>query len=412
MSSSKKSVIVAVGDELLAGVIVNSNAAFIGELLQAAGYPVVWSMVVGDEEKDIVDAVARAARDADVVIVSGGLGPTQDDKTRDAIARLLGTELVRDESIVEDIRARFRAWGREMPESNAQQADIPAGAMAILNPWGTAPGIRAELDSAVIYAIPGVPGEAKRMLEEQIISELGGGATIRARMLKCVGMSESGLADLFGDLATAANPRMAYLPGGGEIRLRFVATGADEPECLLLLDEAEKTVRERVGDILYGVDEETLEFVVGRMLKEKGLKVATAESCTAGALAARIANIPGSSDYLVGGVVTYASEAKASELGVPAELIEEHGAVSDAVTRAMALGAKERLSADVAVSVTCAAGPEPQDGAQPGTIFLGVAGPGDTVEVRGVTVPGDRAQVLNFATTFALSFLRSHLLQS
>jgi competence/damage-inducible protein CinA-like protein len=406
----KRSVIVAVGDELLAGVIVNSNAAMIGELMQAAGYPVVWSMVVGDEEGDIVDAVARAARDADVVIVSGGLGPTQDDKTRQAIARLLGSELIRDESIVEDIRARFRAWGREMPESNAQQADIPAGATVIINPWGTAPGIRAELDGALIFAIPGVPGEAKRMIEEQILPELGGGATIRARMLKCVGMSESGLADLLGDIAVAANPRMAFLPGGGEIRLRFVATAGDEAECVSLLDEAEKIVRERVGEILYGVDEETLEFVIGRMLKERGLTVGTAESCTAGALAARIANIPGSSDYLVGGIVTYASEAKTSQLGVPAELISEHGAVSEPVTRAMALGAKERLGAGVAVSVTCAAGPEPQDGAKPGTIFLGVAGPGDTVDVRGVTVPGDRAQVVNFATTFALSFLRAHLL--
>ena len=407
----KKSVIVAVGDELLAGVIVNSNAAMIGELMQAVGYPVVWSMVVGDETDDIVDAVARAAREADVVIVSGGLGPTQDDKTRQAVARLLDSELVRDESIVEDIRARFRAWGREMPESNAQQADIPAAAKAIANPWGTAPGIRAEVDGALIFAIPGVPGEARRMLEEQILPELGRGATIRARMLKCVGMSESGLADLLGDIAVAVNPRMAFLPGGGEIRLRFVATASDEAECLHLLDEAEKIVRERVRDILYGVDEETLELVVGRMLKERRLNVVTAESCTAGALAARFANIPGSSDYLLGGIVTYASEAKTSELGVPPGLIEQHGAVSEEVTRAMALGAKERLGADIAVSVTCAAGPDSQDGAKPGTIFLGVAGPGDAVDVRGVTVPGDRAQVLSFATTFALSFLRAHLRQ-
>ncbi|MEX0875564.1 MAG: competence/damage-inducible protein A [Actinomycetota bacterium] len=408
----KKAVIVAVGDELLAGVIVNSNAAMIGELLQAVGYPVIWSIVVGDEEDDIVDAIRRGVRDADAVIVSGGLGPTQDDKTREAIARLLGTDLVRDVSIVEDIRARFQAWGRDMPESNAKQADIPRGARVIPNPWGTAPGIRAEVEGTPVFAIPGVPGEARRMLDEQILPELGGGATIRARMLKCVGMSESGLADLFGDLAAAANPRMAYLPGGGEIRLRFVATGVDEADCARMLDEVERVVRERVGDILYGVDEESLELVVGRMLRERGLTVATAESCTAGALAARIANIPGSSEYLIGGVVTYASEAKTKELGVPAELIEEHGAVSEPVTRAMATGGRERLGADIVVSVTCAAGPESQDGAKPGTMFLGVAGPGATVEVRGVTVPGDRAQVINFATTFALSFLRSHLLQA
>jgi nicotinamide-nucleotide amidase len=384
----------------------------IGETLLTVGVPVVWSICVGDEEDDIAGAISRATKDAEVVIVTGGLGPTQDDKSREAIARLLGTELVRDESIVDDIRARFRSFGRQMPPSNAKQADIPKGAKLIPNPWGTAPGIRAELDGSVIYAIPGVPGEAKRMLTEQIVPELGGGMTIRARQLKCVGLPESELADRFHDLATAANPRMAFLPGGGEIRLRFVATGADEAECEGLLDEAERVVRSRIGDFVYGIDTDTLEQVVGAMLKERGLTVATAESCTAGGLAARIAGIPGSSDYLIGGVVTYASEAKTSELGVPAELISKHGAVSEEVTRAMATGAKQRLGSDIAISVTCAAGPDGQDGAKVGTMFLGIAGPGEGVEVRSVTVPGDRAQVLNFAATFALSFLRSHLLQA
>jgi nicotinamide-nucleotide amidase len=404
-----RSVLVCVGDELLAGVIVNTNAAMIGELMQSVGAPVAWSVCVADDEDAIVDAIKRGAEDADVVIVTGGLGPTQDDLTREAIGRLLGTDLVRDESIVEEIRARFRTFGREMPASNAKQADIPRGARAIVNPWGTAPGIRAELDGAIVYAIPGVPGEARRMLEERIIPELGGGATIRARQLRCVGLPESELADRFHDLATAENPKMAFLPGGGEIRLRFVATAADESGCERLLDEAERTVRERAGEFVYGVDTDTLEEVVGKLLAVRGLTIATAESCTAGKLAARIANVPGASAYLVGGVVAYTVEVKVSELGIDPGLISRYGAVSEEVTRAMATGAKERFGSDVAVAITCAAGPESQDGAEPGQMYLALAGLDGAVDSRGVRVPGDRAQVRDFATTFALSLLRNHL---
>lgn len=404
-----RSVLVCVGDELLAGVIVNTNAAMIGELMQSIGVPVAWSVCVGDVEDEIVDVIRRAVSDADVVIVTGGLGPTQDDLTREAIARMLGTGLERDDDIVEDIRARFRAFGRDMPESNAKQADIPVGARAIPNPWGTAPGIRAELDGAVVYAIPGVPGEARRMLEERIVPELGGGATIRARLLKCVGLPESELADRFHDLATADNPKMAFLPGGGEIRLRFVATGRDEAECERLLDDAERIVRERVGEFVYCVDTDTLEQVVGDLLVSRGLTVATAESCTAGMLASRIASVAGASRYLVGGVVAYSSEIKTAELDVGPDVIARSGAVSEEVTREMAAGAKKRFGSDVALAITCAAGPDPQDGAEPGQMFLGLAGAGGSVDVRSVRVPGDRAQVRQFATTFALSMLRNHL---
>ncbi len=404
------SVLVCVGDELLAGVIVNTNASMIGELMQAAGAPIAWAISVPDVEESIVDAIRRAAADADIVIVTGGLGPTQDDLSREAIAKVLGTELERDESIVDDIRIRFKAFGREMPASNAKQADIPRGAKAIPNPWGTAPGIRAELDGAVIYAIPGVPGEARRMIEDQILPEVGGGATIRARLIRCVGLPESELADRLADLATADNPKMAYLPGGGEIRLRFVAHATSEEECLRLLDDAERIVRERLGAAVYGTDVDTLEAVVGEMLSKRGLKVATAESCTAGGLAARIANIPGSSDYFVGGIVAYTKDLKISELGVAPDVLERHGAVSEEVARAMAVGAKGRLGADIALAVTCAAGPEPHDGAEPGTMVLGIAGLGETVEARTVRVPGDRDQVRAFAVTFSLSMLRTHLL--
>ncbi|MGH2759086.1 MAG: competence/damage-inducible protein A [Actinomycetota bacterium] len=404
------SVLVCVGDEILAGVIVNTNAAMIGEIMQAAGAPVVWSISVPDVEESIVDAIRRATADADVVIVTGGLGPTQDDLTREAIGKLLDAELERDEAILEDIRGRFKAFGREMPASNAKQADIPAGARAIPNPWGTAPGIRAELDGAVIYAIPGVPGEARRMIEDRILPEVGGGRAIRARLVRCVGLPESELADRLADLASADNPKMAFLPGGGEIRLRFVAHASEEEECVRLLDEAEGTVRERLGAFVYGTDVDTLEAVVGRMLAQRHLKLVTAESCTAGALAARISSIPGSSEYFLGGIVSYTKDVKIAELGVPPETLERHGAVSEEVARAMAVGAKGRFGADIALSVTCAAGPEPHDGAEPGTLVLGIAGLGETIDARRIRVPGDRDQVRAFAVTFSLSMLRSHLL--
>jgi nicotinamide-nucleotide amidase len=409
-----RSVLVCVGDELLAGVTVNTNAAMIGEMLIAAGLPVAWSMCVADEEDEIVEVLRRAASDAKVVIVTGGLGPTQDDKTREALARLLGTELERDQSVVDDIRERFKAFGRTMPEANAKQADIPVGATRIPNPWGTAPGIRADYNGSILYAIPGVPGEARHMLEEQILPELaaaGGAAIIRARELRCVGIAESALADHFPDIAVADNPRMAFLPGGGEIKLRFVARGATPEECIDVLDEAERVVRERCAEFVYGVDKDSLEAVAGKLLADRGLTVATAESCTAGGLAARISNIPGSSGYFLGGIVAYTAEMKEQLLDVSHDVIEQHGLVSEEVARAMAVGAKERLGSDYALSITCAAGPEPHDGAEPGTMCLGFAGPDSLVDARCIRVPGDRDQVRAFAATFALNLLRMHLLE-
>jgi nicotinamide-nucleotide amidase len=408
-----KSVLVCVGDELLAGVTVNTNAAMIGEMLLAAGLPVEWSVCVSDELDEIVRFLEMAVRDAKIVIVTGGLGPTQDDKTRDALAQLLGTELERDESVVEDIRQRFQAFGRTMPEANAKQGDIPRGGSKILNPYGTAPGIRVGYEGAVLYAIPGVPGEARRMLSEQILPELaatGTAAIIRARELRCVGVPESELADRLADLATAVNPRMAFLPGGGEIKLRFVARGESPEECIAELDRVEAVVRDRLGTVVYGVDLHTLETVVGEELAHRGLTVGTAESCTGGGLASRITAIPGSSKFFAGGIVAYTAEMKTSLLDVPPFTIEEEGLVSEEVARAMAAGAQRQIGCDYALAITCAAGPEPHDGAEPGTMCLGMATPGGGLESRKLRVPGDRDQVRAFAATFALAMLRTHLL--
>lgn len=410
-----RAVVIGVGDELLSGLVVNTNAAMIGEQLLGIGVPVAWSACIGDDEDAIVGLIRRAASDADVVVVTGGLGPTHDDRTREAIARLLGTDLVRDERIVDSIRERFRAFGREMHESNARQADIPAGATAIENPYGTAPGIRAEIDGSVVFAVPGVPGEARRMLAERIVPELGGRSAtsvIRSVEVRCVGIPESDLAGVFADLTTMDNPAMAFLPGGGEVRLRFVATALTDDDAIAMLVKAEATVRERVGVAAYGTGDDTLESVVAGMLTERRLTVGTAESCTAGLVAGRLGSVVGASAWLRGGLVTYQTDLKTSALGVRADVIDRHGPVSEEVAREMALGAREKLGCDVAVSVTCAAGPDPQDGAPPGRTFLACAGPGETIQVVGLTLPGDREQIRQFATTFAIDLLRRTLLQS
>lgn len=411
--SSSAAAIVGVGDELLGGVVINTNAAFIGQRLLDAGIPVVRSVCVGDDEDAIVAVLQNVVELADVVIVTGGLGPTQDDLTREALARLLDVRLVRHDSLVDAIRQRFAAFGRAMPESNAKQADVPAGAAPIPNPWGTAPGIRAEMGSAVLYAIPGVPAEARRMLDEQILPELAERlrvGTIRTRELRCIGIAESELADRLHDLATADRPRMAFLPGGGEVRLRFVATGADPRECAELLEVAERTVRDRLGVAVYGHDDQTLEAVVGLLLAGAGLTVATAESCTAGLLTARIASVPGASSYLRGGIVAYQDDVKARSLGISPALVETVGAVSGEVALEMARGARIAFEADVALAVTCAAGPEPQGNAAVGTTVIALAGLGNTEVVRELRLPGDREQVRQFAATFSLNLLRLHLL--
>lgn len=413
MSVSARAAVVGVGDELLAGIVVNTNAALIGLRLQGIGVPVAFTMCVGDDEDDIVAKLRYAIEQADVVVVTGGLGPTQDDRTREALARLMDAPLVRDEMALEAIRSRFTALGRTMAESNAKQADHPTGSTLVPNPFGTAPGIRTEIAGAVVYCLPGVPREAERMLDERVLPELvqrfEGVAVIRSRELRCVGIAESELADRLGDLADAEEPRMAFLPGGGEVRLRFVATGPAVEVCDQLLAGAEATVRERLGSAVFGVDAETLESVVGGLLVQRNLTIATAESCTAGLVSARLASVPGASAYLRGALVTYQDDVKARSLGIAPALIDAAGPVSGEVALEMARGVGVSLDADVGLAVTCSAGPTPQ-GAPIGATFIAIATEGAGPLVREVRIPGDRQQVRQFAATFALNLVRLYLL--
>lgn len=402
--------VLAIGTELLLGQIVNSNATRIGERLADAGLDHFQQTVVGDNEARIAAAITDACSRADALIITGGLGPTKDDLTREAMAEAAGVDMIFDADQEDQLRERWTRSGRVMPESNLQQAERPKGCVLIENPKGTAPGIRCEIDDTWVFALPGVPAEMIPMLENSVIPFLRGDddATVVSRLLRTWGESESAIGERLGDLYDAStNPTIAFLASGGEIKIRITAKAASRDEATALIAPVEATVRDRLGKRIFGVDDDTVEVVVLRMLEERGWTMGTAESATGGLVAGRITSVPGASRVFLGSVVSYATEVKESLLGVSADLVAEHGVVSEPVAVAMAEGARERLGADVVVSVTGSAGPDPQD--RPvGTVVVSVVTP-EGSRVRTLTLPGDRERVRTFASTAALQLLRMSL---
>ena len=402
--------ILAIGTELLLGQIVNSNATRIGERLADAGLDHYQQTVVGDNEARIVDAIEAACARADALIITGGLGPTKDDLTREALTRAAGVEMVFDAVLAERLRERWTSSGRVMPESNLQQAERPLGSELITNPKGTAPGIRMQIAGTWVFVLPGVPAEMIPMLENSVIPFLGGGddSAVVSRLLRTWGESESAIGERLGDLYDAStNPTIAFLASGGEIKIRITAKAATRDEATVLIAPVEATVRERLGKRIFGVDDDTVEVVVLRMLEERGWTLGTAESVTGGLVAGRITSVPGASRVFRGSIVSYATEVKESVLEVAPDLIAQHGVVSEPVAVAMAEGARSRLSADVVVAVTGSAGPDPQE--RPvGTVVVSVVTP-EASQVRTLTLPGDRERVRTFASTAALQLLRMSL---
>ena len=402
--------ILAIGTELLLGQIVNSNATRIGERLAEAGLDHFQQTVVGDNEARIAAAIDAACSRADALIITGGLGPTKDDLTREAIARAAGVELVFDHDAADRLRERWTSSGRIMPESNLQQADRPLGSELIANPKGTAPGIRMQVAGTWVFALPGVPAEMIPMLENSVIPFLtdGGDAAVVSRLLRTWGESESAIGERLGDLYEASsNPTIAFLASGGEIKIRITAKARTRDEASVLISPIEATIRDRLGKRIFGVDDDTVEVVVLRILEERGWTLGTAESVTGGLIAGRITSVPGASRVFRGSVVSYSTDVKELLLGVPAEMVGEHGVVSEPVAVAMAEGARGRLDADVVVSVTGSAGPDPQD--RPvGTVVVSVVTP-DGSQVHTLTLPGDRERVRTFASTAALQLLRMSL---
>ncbi|MEN8234489.1 MAG: competence/damage-inducible protein A [Actinomycetota bacterium] len=402
--------ILAIGTELLLGQIVNSNASRIAERLAEAGLDHYQQTVVGDNEERVAAAITAACARSDAVIITGGLGPTKDDLTREAIARAAGVGLVFDEVQADRLRERWRQRGWDMPESNLQQAEHPEGCTLIENPKGTAPGIRCEVDGSWVFALPGVPAEMVPMLERDVIPFLRGSedSVVVSRLLRTWGEAESAIGERLGDLYDAStNPTIAFLASGGEIKIRITAKAATEEEAATLIAPMEAAVRDRLGKRIFGADDDTVEVVILRMLEERGWTFATAESVTGGLVSGRVTSVPGSSRVFRGSVVAYATDLKEPTLGVDPEIIESEGVVSEPVAVAMAEGGRERLGADVVVSTTGSAGPDPLE--RPvGTVVIAVATP-DGTRVRTLSMPGDRERVRTFATTAALHLTRMSL---
>jgi len=399
--------VLAIGDELLLGDIVNSNAAWLGEALAGVGVAVVHSAMVGDDVSRLATALRRAVQDADVVVLTGGLGPTSDDVTRDALAQVAAVPLERRPELEQELRDRFASYGFAMPAQVFRQADVPRGARALYNPVGSAPGLRLELDGRLVVALPGPPHEMRAVAQAHLLPELASRtrAVLTTRTLRCAGTGESSVAELVeATVQLPAGVALAYLAGGGIVRVRFTTAG--DPAVLEPLVEA---CAAALGDDVFGQDDQTLPGVVGRLLAARGQTVATAESLTGGLLGAALSELPGSSATYRGGLVVYATDAKASVAGVSEEILGAYGAVSEQTATALAEGARTRLGADWAISTTGVAGPQEQEGKSVGTIHLAVAGPSGG-RVRSLQVPGDRERVRVLAVTAGLDLLRRCLL--
>ncbi|HZM40740.1 MAG TPA: competence/damage-inducible protein A [Acidimicrobiales bacterium] len=411
--------IVAVGTELLLGQIVDTNSAWLGEQLALAGIDVTHEQTVGDNLDRIVNALELALGRADAVIVCGGLGPTQDDITRDAIAKVMGAALVPDDDVADRILERFAARGRRMPANNMRQALVPEGAVAIADPQpGTAPGLICPVGDKVIYAVPGVPYELQEIISGAVLPDLarraGSVAVIRSRTLRTWGDSESGLAEKLADHMLALDsagpgaPTLAFLASGIEgLKVRITVKADSEDAAARLIAGEDEIVRSLIGDIVFGVDDETMEHAVASLLLARGLTLAVAESLTGGLVASRLVNVSGASEWFRGGVVSYASDVKYSLLDVP-----EGPVVSAAAAAAMATGVAAKLGADVGLAVTGVAGPDSQEGHPPGTVFMAVALPDQQPITVEAGLPGDRARVRQFACISLLDLLRRTLSRS
>ncbi len=404
--------IIAVGTELLLGQIIDSNSSWMGEQLALAGIDSHYQTKVGDNQARIVDSIRLALQRSDAVILCGGLGPTQDDITRESIAEVMGVPLRRDHSMGEHIRHLFERRGRRFAENNLRQAELPQGAAFIEQMPGTAPGLVCPIGNQVIYAVPGVPHEMREMVTGTILPDLqrrmGVTAVIRSRILRTWGESESGLAEMLQTrieaLDAAGNPTLAFQASGIEgLKIRLTAKAETEQDALALIDAEERKVRAIVGDAVFGVDDTNMEAAVLALLRERGLSLATAESVTGGLLAARLSEVPGGEEVFRGGITVPVPQHIFSALG-----IAEGPVISGDCAKAMALAARDKLHADVGVAVTGVAGPDELEGHPPGLVFLAVAFD-DHLEAQQVRLPGDRRRIRQFGVISVLNLLRLRL---
>lgn len=407
-----KAEIVAIGTEILFGQIVDTNSAWIATHLPALGIDLYYISTVGDNKGRLAETLRRAWDRSDLVITTGGLGPTEDDLTREAIAEMLGETMTLQPDLEATLRERFRRRGGVMPERNLKQATLIASSQAIPNPRGSAPGWWVERDGHIIVSMPGVRNEMYFMWEDQVeprLRERSDGTIILSRSIKTSGLGEALVDEMLSSLLSSTNPTIGVYAKTDGIHLRLSAKAAKRQDAEALLNDLEAKVRDILKDIIWGTDNDTPETIVGAILKLRSLTVATMESCTGGLLSSTITDVSGSSAYFKGGVISYTNEVKIAS-GVPPATIEQFGAVSGETAMAMAAAVRQRLGADIGLSVTGVAGPEPAEGKPPGTVFIGLATAQDQrVTNSGIYLP-NRADIKNRATVYALLFLRRHLL--
>ncbi len=401
---------ISIGDELLLGQTVNTNASYIGEKLAEIGVQLKWVTTVGDDEKDIEDAFTLAWARTDFVLVTGGLGPTHDDITKTVVARFFDSKLVLDEDHLRKMKALFERYGIPMAKINETQALVPDKCVVIENARGTAPGMLFEEKNKAFIVMPGVPAEMKGMMEKTILpylKEISGGRVIKYKVLRTTGVPESTLFERITNLKEIEQfVKVAFLPKYTGVDIRLTVHETNEKRADEKLAEAEKLMREKISDCVYAEEDTSLEEAVGRLLRKKKLKIAVAESCTGGIIAGKITDIAGSSDYFERGVVTYSNRAKIELLGVPEELLEKYGAVSEDVARAMAEGAKKNSGSDIGLSVTGIAGPDGGTKEKPvGTVYVAISYAGETI-VKKLFFPGERNIVRERTANAALNLVR------
>ncbi len=408
--------IIAVGSELLTPEKTDSNSLWLTEKLNEAGVEVMLKTIVGDDEARLEETIRDAVKRSDIVITTGGLGPTEDDVTRQVSGRAVGRELVYHDELEADLRERFRRWGREMPEINKRQAYVIEGAEILPNPNGSAVGMKLEIDGKLFVVLPGPPRELKPMYENFVASrvrEMAGEVYAKRRILRVSGMGESAVDEVIAPIYKAfENVQTSILFSKSEIEVHLAAKASSEKEVLGILDKLAGKIADALGMAVFATNGETLEEVVGAMLIAEGKTLAVAESCTGGLIGMRLTDVAGSSQYFLEGAVTYSNEAKMRTLGVPEQTLIDHGAVSAETAEAMAEGIRRRAGTDYGISVTGIAGPDGGTVEKPvGTVLIGYADAGKTRSVK-FTFPGDRYLIRWRSSQAALDYLRRQMIKA
>jgi nicotinamide-nucleotide amidase len=408
--------IITIGDEILIGQTIDTNSAWMGKKLNAIGAQIHQIVSVGDDLPDIIQNLEKALQHSDVVLLTGGLGPTKDDVTKKALCEFFGVDLVFHQPTYDRILKLFEKWGRSTTEAHRLQCFMPGNAELLYNKMGTAPGMWFEKDGKVVVSMPGVPYEMKYLMETHVISKLKAtfpGQPIVHRTIQTVGEGESRIAFRLEDIESAlpAHIKLAFLPNLGKVRLRLTGKGPDQTALEHELDEKVKQIVDRIPELIFGFGEIKLEAAIGQMLKERQLKLATAESCTGGFLAHMITSVPGSSDYFQGSIIAYANAVKMNQLGVKADTLNQQGAVSEATVREMVTGALDLLQTDLAVATSGVAGPGGGSEEKPvGTVWMAV-GNNNRIKTRLIRAGKDRIKNIEYSSVHALNLIREFLLE-